>query len=133
MIRRVGLMLGGALLLWGAMAWPAYALGGERQVVFSAVALAVCLIPATLSMLWAEWTFRKAPDQFLLTILGGTGLRLFVVLGASLALSGALGYFRGGGFLLWILAFYLATLTLEVVLLLAGRTSPGGLDRPRQG
>ncbi len=125
MTRRLGLLLGVSLLAWGAVAYPAWILGGERQVVFSAVALGLCLLPAALSMTWAEWALRKAPEQYLLTVLGGTGLRLFVVLGASLALGSMSSYFRGGGFLLWILAFYLFTLTLEVVFLLAGRTSPG--------
>jgi hypothetical protein len=122
--RKVGLLLGVSLLIWAAAAYPTWELGGEQQLLYSAVALVVCLLPTTLSMVWSEWALRKAPEQHLLTVLGGTGLRLFFVLGVSLALGSSLSYFRGGGFLLWVLAFYLLTLTLEVVLLVTGRPSP---------
>ncbi len=127
MTRRLGLLLGTLLLLWGAAAYPAYALGGERAVVFSAVALLLCLAPASLTMFWAEWTFRRAPQHYLMMVLGATGVRMFVVLGAALAVNRAEAYFRDRSFWVWVLVFYLVTLAVEVVLLLAGRTSP---DRP---
>jgi hypothetical protein len=124
--RRLGFLLGASLGLWAMAAYPAYLLGGGPAVLCSAVALGLCLLPAALTLCWAEWTFRRAPDQYLLTILGGTGLRLFVVLGGALALQAAVRDLRGQGFLLWVLAYYLITLTFEVVCLLAGRTTVGG-------
>src|SRR5262249_37133617 len=75
-LRRAGWMLGASALAWGLLAYPAYALGGERQLACSAVAWGLCLVPALLTTLWAEWTFQRAPEQYLLSILGGTGLRL---------------------------------------------------------
>jgi hypothetical protein len=124
--RRLGYLLAASLGVWAATAYPAYLLGGGPGVVRSALALGLCLLPAALTLCWAEWTFRRAPDQYLLTVLGGTGLRLFVVLGGALALQAAVADLRGRGFLLWVLAFYLITLTFEVVCLLAGRTAAGG-------
>ncbi|MCC6420881.1 MAG: hypothetical protein IT429_21815 [Gemmataceae bacterium] len=132
MSQRTAWLLGASLLAWGLTAYPAYALGGEHQLALSAVALAVCLVPALVTMLWAEWTFRRAPEQYLLMVLGGTGLRMFVVLGAAIVLLSAVEYLRGGGLLIWILAFYLITLTFEMVFLLAGRASPAAPDRSDQ-
>jgi hypothetical protein len=124
--RRLGLLLGGSLAVWAVAACAAYLLDGGPAVLRSAVALGLCLLPAALTLCWAEWTFRRAPEQYLLTVLGGTGLRLFVVLGGALALQIAVVDLRGQGFLLWVLAFYLITLTFEVVCLLAGRSAAGG-------
>jgi hypothetical protein len=118
-------MLGATLLVWGALACLAWAFGGERQVIFSAVALGLCLIPSVATLVGAEWTFRKAPEHYLTMILGGTALRMVVVLAGGLALNNALPYFQSRAFWLWILALYLITLTLEVVFLVAGRASPG--------
>ncbi|HYT90629.1 MAG TPA: hypothetical protein VEL76_18115 [Gemmataceae bacterium] len=121
-MRRLGLLLGTSLLLWGLLVYPAYALGGEQQVACSAVALLLCLVPAAVTMAWAEATFHRSPQQYLLIILGGTGVRLFAVLAAALVVSRMNEYFQDRSFWLWILAFYLITLTLEMVFLLAGRT-----------
>jgi hypothetical protein len=121
-IKRLGLLLGGSSLVWLLVASPAYLLGEERAVVYSAVAVAICLLPAALTLLWAEWTFRKTPDMFLMTILGGTGIRMFVVLGVAFLINNQLTYFQHLSFWLWVLGAYFFTLALETTLLLAGRT-----------
>jgi hypothetical protein len=117
-------MLATCALGWGITAYPAYLLGSEQAVAFSAAALLLCLVPAALTMLWAERTFRRSPEQFLMVALGGTGLRMFVVLAGTLAVTNVLPYFQHRAFWLWVLAWYLATLTIEMVFLLAGRASP---------
>jgi hypothetical protein len=128
-IKRVALLLAGSLLFWGLAAYPAYLLGGDTGLLFSAVAAGLCLVPGLVTLVWAEWTYRRSPDQHLLMVLGGTGVRLFVVLGGALAIQSGLPRFRQTGFLLWVGVFYLFTLILEVVLMLAGRT---GVGEPRR-
>jgi hypothetical protein len=124
-VTRVGLFLAGSLLLWAVLAYPAYLLGGEQALVFSATALGLCLVPALVTMFGVERAFRKAPEQYLILVLGSTGLRMFVVLGAALVVNNLVEYFQKRSFFLWVLALYLLLLALETVLLLAGRTSPG--------
>ncbi len=125
MSKRLGLLLAGCLLVWALLAFPAYLLGGEVSLAYSAFAAGLCLLPALVTMVGAEWAFRQSPDTYLLLVLGGTGLRMFVVLGVALAVVLNLPYFQQGGFLTWVLVFYLITLALETVLLLVGRTKPG--------
>jgi hypothetical protein len=123
--KRLGLLLGGSFLGWALLAYPAYLLGGEVTLAYSAFALGLCLVPALVTMVGAEFAFRQSPEMYLLLVLGGTGLRLFVVLGVTLAVTSNQPYFQQGGFLSWVLVFYLLTLALETILLLAGRTKPG--------
>jgi len=125
-IKRVGLFIGCACLFGAIAAYPAYWLGGEPGLVFAAVALALCLVPAVATMLLAEWAFRKAPDMFLMAILGGTSLRMFVVLGVVWVLFQGQAYFQHMGFVVAVLIFYLGTLALEMVILLTGRV--GGAE-----
>ena len=63
---------------------------------------------------------RQTPDQQLVAVLGGTGVRLFFVLGAGAAVGAWVPDFHGPGFWVWLLVFYLLTLALEVTLLLSG-------------
>ena len=125
MTRRVGLLLAGSLLFWGLVAYPAYLLGGKKGLVWSAVASGLCLVPAMGTMVWAEWAFRKSPEHYLFMVLGGTGVRMFAVLGGVVALQMNLPYFRQSGFLLWVGLFYFASLALEIGLMLVGRTTVG--------
>src|SRR5262249_26061920 len=90
----------------------------------------VCLVPALLTLGWVTWAARRSPEQQLLGVLGGTGVRLFFVAGAGLALYNLVDYFRESpGFLTWVLVWYLFTLALEVGVLLLG-LAPN--QRPRQ-
>jgi hypothetical protein len=126
-IKRLGLLIGGSLLFAGIAAVPAYWLAGEPGVVFGAVALALCLVPALVTMLLAEWSFRRSPDTFLLAVLGGTSLRMFVVLGAVWVIYQNHPYFQEMGFIVAVMVAYFFTLTLEMVVLLAGRV---GMEKP---
>jgi hypothetical protein len=76
-------------------------------------------------MLWAGWAFRQSPEQQLLMLLGGTGVRLGVVLGAGLVLTTFVPFFGQPSFWLWLLVFYLITLALEVVLVVKGQPASG--------
>jgi hypothetical protein len=122
--RRLVLLIGLTVAFWGLIALPARAVWGDAAVVCSGVAAILCLIPAAATLLWADWAYRQPIDKQFAMVLGGTGLRLFVVLAGAYALQSSVPYFREHdtpGFLLWVLGFYLFTLALETVLSVSGR------------
>ena len=92
----------------------------------SAVAFAICLIPALLTLAWSLWALRRSPEHQLAAVMGGTGVRLAVVGAATVLLHSRFEYLRQTpGFLTWVLVFYLFTLGLEIaVLLRAQPTAP---------
>jgi len=123
-MRRVGLLVIGCMVFWVLVAIPSRHLWGDSAAVFSGVAVLLCLIPTAVTMLWANWAFERAADQQIIMVLGGTGLRMFVVLSAGLALYTLIPYFQEHqGFWLWVLVGYLFTLALEMFLVLKGRTA----------
>jgi hypothetical protein len=122
-MHRLLLLLGGVLAFWVLLAVPARWLGGgDRAVVYSGTAALLCLIPAAGTLLLTERLGRGRPNQRLLMHLGSTGIRMFFVLMAGCGLFLGVPFFREQfGFLIWLAVFYLFTLALEVVLLLAGQ------------
>jgi hypothetical protein len=121
--KRVGLLIGGTLLAWAIAAYPAHLLGGDAALVYSVVALGLCLVPTALTLLWAEWSYQQSPEQQLTIVLGGTGVRMGIVLGVGLLLYVLVPYFQQPGFWVWLLVFYLFTLALEIVLVVRGRSA----------
>jgi hypothetical protein len=122
-MRRLGILVGGALLLWLAVLFPAYQLGGDEAIFLSAVALALCLIPAVATMAWALRA-DTSPESQLLMILGGTGVRMGIVLGGGLLLTRLLPEHFPAAFWIWLVVFYLFILGLEMALLVRG-SKPG--------
>ena len=122
-MRRVLLLIAGSLALWLFVALPARMLGGgDAAIIFSGTALLICLVPAVGTLLWASRGLQKHPEQQLMMILGGTGLRVFFVLGVALLISLAVPYYQGQtSFWIWLLVFYLITLALEMGLMLTLR------------
>jgi hypothetical protein len=121
-------LVAGSLFFWAIAAGLAYLLWEDHRSVvlgFSATALALCLLPAMGTLLWAQWSLQRSPEQQLTAILGGTGLRMFLVLAAGFGLSRQVAYFQPGGFLIWLLVFYLFILALEMILLVGSRDSAG--------
>jgi len=124
--RRLGYLLGGTGLVWLVVIYPAIRLWGTDMFLLSIVAMGICLAPTLLTLLWGVWAQEQTPEQQLLMILGGTGVRLFVVLGVGLGLSLGVQFFQEANlypFWIWILAFYLFTLFLEVLILILGRAT----------
>jgi hypothetical protein len=119
-IRRLVLLIAGVLTFWLLLALPSRHVWGEGAVVCSAIAALVCLIPACLTLAWAAWSFQRTPDQQMVTVLGGTGLRMFAVLAVAWLLYKLIPYLQEQpGYWIWILVFYLFTLALEIALVLA--------------
>jgi hypothetical protein len=120
--RRLLYLFGASAAFWLLVAIPARHISGDAAAVYAGTALLLCLIPAAVTLLWAGWALERSPEQQLTLVLGGTGMRLFVVLGAAWALFQSVPYFREyNGFWNWLVVCYLFTLALEMALLLAGR------------
>jgi hypothetical protein len=120
------LLFGAAGAFWLLAGLPARLLGGgDAALVYSGTALLLCLVPAALTLAWAGRALQGTPDQQLALVLGGTGLRLFLVLGAAWLLYEFVPYYREhAGFWVWLLVCYLFTLALDLALMLAGRPAP---------
>lgn len=138
MKKQLGLFLTGAVAVWGGafvLAWLLWSDYRESLLPCSLTAMILCLVPTVLTFLWSSWGLKNNPHQQLLATLGGTGVRMFFVLGVGLLLSMAVGFFRENQlqFWLWILVFYLSTLALEMALILraqAHMAKPNGTGSP---
>ena len=121
--RRLGILVMGSLLLWAVLIVPARHFGGDEAIFLSVVALGLCLIPAALTMAWALRA-GTSPEAQLLMILGGTGVRMGIVLGGGLILTRLFPESFPSAFWIWLVVFYLFTLGLEMTLLVLG-SKPG--------
>jgi len=110
----VAVAVGLAAVLLGRHLW------GDQTALAAAIACGVCLVPATATLLWSEWAMTWSPQQQVTAVLGGSGLRLLVVGVAAFALFQQVPFLHAeeSHFWNWVLAFYLVTLALEVVVLL---------------
>ncbi|MBY0232778.1 MAG: hypothetical protein K2W96_26145 [Gemmataceae bacterium] len=114
---RVASLVAAAAAFLLAAGVPARMLGGDEQFVFAAVATGLSLVPGVLVLLWAGWASSQNPQTEALVVLGGTGIRMFAVLVAALALHQGTEAFRHSSFILWVGAAYLYLLAVEVALL----------------
>ena len=118
MIKTLSLLMIGTMSFWLVLAWPIYYfLGGSSGMMLSGAAALLCLVPTTLTLAWGLWAFRSQPEMQFLAVMGGTAVRLAFVIGVALALYFLVPAFQYQRFWLWIVAFYLFTLALEMVLL----------------
>jgi hypothetical protein len=91
-------------------------------------AAGLCLTPGWI-VFWMAARFGVGGAQVPLVILGGTTLRLLFVLIGMLILQTADPRLGFREFTVWLLAFYLSTLAIETVLVLA----PTRGEQPRTG
>jgi hypothetical protein len=119
-IRRLAIFIGICSALWVVAAIPARHLAGEWAVVYSGTAALLCLVPGAITLAWASWAARKAPESFLLMMLAGTGVRLFAVAAAALAIESSVPFYHEHpGFWVWLLVFYIVTLAVEIGVILS--------------
>jgi hypothetical protein len=123
-IRRLLILFAGCLAFWLLTALPARMLGGgDTAVAYAGTAMLLCFVPAALTLAWATWAMSQDAQQQLLLVVGGGGVRMFFVLVAGLVLTQFVPFYQEqAGFLFWLLAAYLFTLTMEIVLMLASRS-----------
>ncbi|HEY7308969.1 MAG TPA: hypothetical protein VH643_06325, partial [Gemmataceae bacterium] len=127
MIRRLLVLVGGCAAFCLLVGLPARHLGGgDSAVVFLATGLALCLLPAVVTLIWCERALRRSADQLLVMVLGGTGVRMAFVLLVGWTLYQYVPNYQQPGFLIWLAVAYLFTLALDIGLLLAsgGRQPP---------
>jgi len=128
---RLSLLVAGSLAFWAVLALPARLLD-ETAFVFSGVACLLCLVPTAVTFVWCRWSQQATSEQRLLAGLGGSVVRMVFVLGAGLAIFHLAPAFHYQRFWLWVIVFYLFTLTLEMALLLTGDT-PTGRSHTNEG
>src|SRR5262245_3721221 len=113
-MKQAALLAGCAIALGLALAYPAWLLGGESALIQEATALGLCMIPAVATSLWRAQSATASPEMQLMAVLGGSGVRLAVVLGCGVLLYWNLRDTYTDSFWIWLLVFYLFTLGLEV-------------------
>jgi hypothetical protein len=126
--QRLLVLFGSTAALWLLTGVPASRLGGgEDALRYSGTAALLCVLPMAVALaVTARLAARNSP-MLTFAVLGATGLRMFVVLAAAVALATFVSFYRETAFWLWLAIFYAGTLVLEVSLLLVGR--PAGPPR----
>jgi uncharacterized membrane protein len=125
-IRDLGLLVAGTAALWLLAFFPARLFWGDAGVLYSTAAAVLCLVPMAASMLLVVWSRNGTPEARLAAVMGGTGLRMVVVILTAVALFKTVEELNRPGFLISVVIFYLATLTLEVLVLVGRQKSAGG-------
>jgi hypothetical protein len=116
-MKQLGFLIAGTLAFWAVVAYPARLLWGDSALLFSATAGLLCLVPTVLTLAWYLKAFHGAPETQLLAALGGTAMRMVVVVGIGMILFHTVPELHYQRFWLWLLAFYLFTLTVEITLI----------------
>lgn len=120
MTRRLLLFVGGMALGGLVAALPAYSLWQETGLLYVGLAVGLCLVPGLGTLAWGLWSAQHAPQSLLVTVLGGTGVRLFVVFAGMLIAQQTIAATQETGFLATVGIFYMVSLALEIALLLSG-------------
>jgi hypothetical protein len=118
-MKRLRLLTAGTLLFWGVLVYPGVLLFGNSALAHSLAALGLCLIPALVTLAWTSRGLQSSPEQQLVAVLGGTGVRMAVALGGGLGLQAFQPELFTDLFWGWLAAFYFFTLAFEIVLLVA--------------
>ena len=137
-MRPLSLLLFGFLALWTVviglifLLWDVLGLTSsisrENAVLLHSIATAICLTPMVATLVWTHRVKQSAPDQQMLALFGGIGLRMFFVLGVGLVLTRTVQLLSQNdmAFWIWVLATYLITLAMEVVVLVHAANPPQG-------
>lgn len=126
-------LIGGAVLLWGILLYPGWLWQGPDAFPQSAAALGLCLIPAVGTFLWASRAFRGSPESQMAAMLGGSGIRMFLVLGLGFGFTQWWPETFPTEFWGWILVFYLFILGLEIRLLIRAHAPQDVVASPQDG
>jgi hypothetical protein len=110
------------MLAWLALAYPVHRLSGREGLLQSSVALGICLVPAAVTLAWAVRA-RSRPDMQIFVVLGGTGVRMGLVLGCGFLVQTTFPDTFSAAFWIWLLVYYLISLTLEMVALVGTAAS----------
>jgi hypothetical protein len=101
------------------------------HLLYSTVAAVLCLVPSAATLVWCDMVLGKTPEQQLAAVLGGTVVRMAVVISVGLVLfNGIPEVFGSNAFWLWIIGFYLWTLTVEMAIVLRRQPSLDQASHP---
>jgi hypothetical protein len=117
--RRLMWFVVGCVALWLAAVIPAWFIAGEPEVIAAGAALLLCCVPMAATLLWCSWALRGTPEIQLAAVMGGTALRFAFVAITGVVLFENVALLNKPSFLLWVVFFYLTTLSLEVVSVIA--------------
>jgi hypothetical protein len=88
----------------------------EMTPYWSGIAALLCLLPTAATLLWCDLVLEGSPEQQLAAVFGGTAIRMAFVVAAGMVLYFNFDNYHKTGFWLWVIVMYLATLALEMVL-----------------
>jgi hypothetical protein len=126
----------GTVAVWAAVTYPLRELGQRKNwehsdltIVWSTTAALLCLVPTALTLIWTYRAQQGQPVQQLLAMMGGTGVRLFVVVAGGLILYMNFDQYAYQRFWLFLVGYYLFTLALEMFLIVRGTAA--GQPQPK--
>lgn len=114
-LRRCGVLTACSAALWVVLAGPAFGVAGKLGLEGLTYSALMCWLPGCLLFYviqFFEFTKNKA-----FAFLAGSGLRMFVVLVATLVLQEFRADLGLKEFLSWLVAFYSVTLLVETLLI----------------
>lgn len=117
MKRKLILFFTGSLALWTLATPVGWWLSGNSGVLFTTSALLLCLVPMGATMLWVSWSQSVSPERQLTALMGGTAARMVFVIVGGIVLFRTVEVFNDPSFLFWVIFFYLATLAIEIAML----------------
>lgn len=124
MIRRLLTLIGCCTAFWAIASLVAQRIWGAPAAAYAGIAMTLCLVPAIATLCWANWALRQTADQQFTMLLGGTGVRVFVVLIGAFILNQSVPYLQQPAtptFLMWVLMSYMVTLIAETALTLSAQ------------
>ena len=113
--RRCGVLTACAAALWLVLVGPAYGLAGRLGLEGLTYAALICWLPGCL-LFFAIPFFEFAKNKAY-AFLAGSGVRMFVVLVATLVMQEYRADLGLKEFLSWLIAFYSVTLLVETLLI----------------
>ena len=114
-MQRCGVLTASAVALWVLLAGPAYWLSGLLGLEGLTYAALLCVVPGCL--LFCVIPFFDFAQNKAFAFLAGSGLRMFVVLVATLILHEVRADLGLKEFLSWLVVFYSVTLLVETLLI----------------
>jgi hypothetical protein len=111
-------LVGGTVAFWGLLTYPAGLLWPhDATFEWSTAAAVICLVPTALTLAWTRWAYTGKAEQQLLAVMGGTAVRMVVVLAAGMVLFLNVETFKYQRFWIFVIVYYLFTLAVEMVLI----------------
>jgi hypothetical protein len=125
-IRRLSIFLGICLGFGVLAALLASRFLSDSAAYASAVAMLICLVPAAITLAWSQWAQNRPPEQQLVSVMGGTGVRLVTVGLLGLILFKTVEFLQPdeAHFWTWVIGCYLFTLAVEMGMILSNRSQP---------